>query len=476
MLTVVLPDSLHTQRAYAATFVLSGLLNVPMEIVVDARVPRARITVGGNESLEIGDGFFGQAQGNWRSPLSLPGSPVTLWNDTVTQYPKPFPDLFPTGLSDSRCELGYDVLGLCFFMLSRYEEVVRPERDEHGRFPDDLNAAWRTGTAHRPLVDEAAEVLRRRMKLLWPALPTPSTPATIATSHDVDVPFQYVNCGLLDLGRDLGVALLRHRSARRVPSTLFSWWRVKMNGEALDPANTFDDIMDLNERVGLRAKFYFQASEDPLGRSAHRNLYALDSPPIASLLSRIAVRGHEIGLHPSYAAHDDDRVLQAEVDALRRACSRIGIEIDSLGARMHFLRWDASCSPRRLEVAGVASDSTLGFASEPGFRCGTAHAFPLYDFTRESVSPVVEQPLLVMDASLDRRQYLGLNLGSKTGWSEAIKRLDAIANAVRDTGGCFTVLWHNNVLADPPQWALFNSVVDDWMGREEVSKSNGVTC
>src|SRR5205823_4239631 len=79
--------------------------------------------------------------------------------------------------------------GGAFFLLTRYEEEVLTERDEHGRFPAALSLAARERFLDRPLVNEYAELLWRELRLLWPRLDRRRREFRLLPSHDVDVPF-----------------------------------------------------------------------------------------------------------------------------------------------------------------------------------------------------------------------------------------------------------------------------------------------
>ena len=57
--------------------------------------------------------------------------------------------------------------------------------------------------------------------------------------------------------------------------------------------------------------------------------------------------------------------------------------------------------------AGFDYDTTLNHAEHAGFRCGTCHPFPLWDFAKRRMLKVKECPLVLMDASLLAKQYMG---------------------------------------------------------------------
>src|SRR5690606_866177 len=120
------------------------------------------------------------------------------------------------------------------------------------------------------------------------------------------------------------------------------------------------------------------------------------------------------GLHPGSDAGRDVSYISAEKNALEKACGH-----PVTRSRQHYLRFTVPDTWRRLAGAGIAIDSTVGYAAEPGFRCGTSHAFPVFDIHRRETLPLLEQPLLVMDVSL--RWYKQLSVPEALDLCQTIK-------------------------------------------------------
>lgn len=53
-------------------------------------------------------------------------------------------------------------------MLTRQEEVVRTDLDEHGRFQVISSHAYKQGYLERPIIDEWLEILGRLILRAWP--------------------------------------------------------------------------------------------------------------------------------------------------------------------------------------------------------------------------------------------------------------------------------------------------------------------
>ena len=84
-----------------------------------------------------------------------------------------------------------------------------------------------------------------------------------------------------------------------------AWGRVRSYAAARagrldnDPYDTFDLLMGMSERHGMKSTFYFLAGNT----GAVDGRYQLSDPPIRRLMRRkFRDRGHEIGLHSSYGS------------------------------------------------------------------------------------------------------------------------------------------------------------------------------
>src|SRR3954447_13570280 len=82
-------------------------------------------------------------------------------------------------------ELGGDLFGTAFLLLTRYEETAIAERDEHDRFPVTATRS----DLDRPQADDAAETLWRQLREAAPRLERREPAFRVVPSHDVDYPF-----------------------------------------------------------------------------------------------------------------------------------------------------------------------------------------------------------------------------------------------------------------------------------------------
>lgn len=370
-------------------------------------------------------------------PLPAPGGSRLRW---------PLIETTPGGY-----RIHYDLLGLAYWMLTRQEEVGRSDLDVHQRFPGTASHAFRHGYLERPVVDEWLHVLGQVIQRLWPHLPLRQHRFAIRVSHDVDRPSRYGFCSTRAILRVMAGDLLKRRYLR---SAWLAPW-VRLNSRLmLHPAdldNTFDWLMDTSERHGLTSAFYFICGRTDARRDAD---YEPEHPAIRELLRRIHARGHEIGLHPSYATYQRPQAIAAEAARLRRVCAEEGIVQDAWGGRMHYLRWENPTTLRAWEQAGMSYDSTLGYADRPGFRCGTCFEYPAFDPVAGRPLKLRIRPLIAMEETILEPLYMGLGRGE-----EALRKFAELRERCQAVSGCFTLLWHNSMFDTQAERTLYQQIL-----------------
>ena len=393
-IVVQAPDTYATERRYVLDVVLSEWLGLDYAVAF-GKVRYVAIRLAADPStteLSMPDVLFATPLDGWLTESAMPDRPLarlqmagrapgqTDFSDSATspaQAPT-LPVIFGTpaadGLAWRRTAMGaslsIDVFGSVFFLLSRYEEVVLKDRDIHERFPSSASLAVAEGFLDRPIVDEYVDLLWTAMQSLWPALTRRPSTFRFRPTHDVDLTW----AGLAH--RALIGDLLRRHDPVLAGNRLRAFVDVWQGRVDNDPFNTFDFLMETSERWALRSTFYFRVRGT---RGDARCRYRLLDQPVADLLRRIHVRGHDIGLHASYESYRSADRIAEELLELQTACRRIGFEQAQWGVRQHFLRLDVPLTWRCHEAAGLDHDSTLGYADRVGFRAGTSREYPLFD-------------------------------------------------------------------------------------------------
>tara|TARA_B100002052_G_scaffold283509_1_gene294509 strand:- start:175 stop:861 length:687 start_codon:yes stop_codon:yes gene_type:complete len=217
-----------------------------------------------------------------------------------------------------------------------------------------------------------------------------------------------------------------------------------------DPNDTFDWMMDANERCGNKVTFYFTAG----GVHELDPIYSIREPRLKKLIARILERGHEVGLHGSYLSFDRPEILKQEANDFLEFLESQNLLTNNLGGRQHYLRWDVRTTPQAHASAGLEHDSSLCFAQHPGFRCGTSREYTMYDLVGRKPLPLKQRPLLVMECSVISEEYLGLGPSS-----QAFSVMDEIKRTALYWGGDHTLLWHNSFLETPEARELYCQLI-----------------
>lgn len=454
MLLVTIPLSYEPERRYITEIILGEFLGLDFrcEINPDLMGEIVISSEGGGSHISVVDSLFSISSDLWLTSSSSPDlSYIALreadCNGILSDIPieslpvftwRPYCPLPLYTIKGNSARLNLDVFGVAFYMLTRYEEYVAVKGDVHGRFLAKDSFAARHGLLERPIVNEYLEVLWSVIVTVFPGVARLSREFRQLISHDVDNPFDLLFKPGNRLAKSLAGDLVKRRAPGLAVKRALSWNRVRRGDWKADPYNTFEWIWRQSEKRGLKSAFYFMAGRTDPTRDGE---YELEHPAIRGLIRGSAERGHEIGLHPSYSSCSAPEVIKDEFLRLRRVCEEEGVAQKHWGGRHHYLRWSARETARHWESAGLAYDSTLGFADQIGFRCGTCYEYPLFDLAGRSVLNLRERPLLVMEVTLLSSEYMGID-----NVDAAVAKVAGIKRACRQFSGDFTLLWHNDRL------------------------------
>ncbi|GGA33436.1 polysaccharide deacetylase family protein [Paenibacillus physcomitrellae] len=357
---------------------------------------------------------------------------------------------------------GIDLFGGSFFMLTRYEELADPSgRDEHDRSAAAGSVAARAGFLNRPIVNEYAELLWAALHCLWPGLQRRPRRLRLRISHDVDVPYLMLRRSRSSVLKESLADLIRRRSLepalRKARAVLHRAGNYKA-----DPFNRFDWLMSLSETAGVQSSFYFITEDTAPGMDGN---YTMEDPEIRSLLREIHLRGHRIGLHPGYETYLYPERIARQFGLLREAAEAAGIRQDVWGGRQHYLRWRAPDTWQHWEAAGLDYDSTLSYADQAGFRCGTCYEYPVFNLRTRQMLHLRERPLIVMEQSILQPEYMGLR------GQAAVQAMRHYFEQCAAYEGDFTLLWHNSHLVRHADRRLYWDCMQ-WFGQDAGSTKN----
>jgi peptidoglycan/xylan/chitin deacetylase (PgdA/CDA1 family) len=228
------------------------------------------------------------------------------------------------------------------------------------------------------------------------------------------------------------------------------YWRAWRGIPGADACDDFDLLMDQAERWSLKMTFNFITEH---GAGGQDGIYSVDRVGIRRLLRRICERGHEIGYHGSYESFQDPVRIRREFNRLIRIADRASLTQPHWSGRQHYLRWEAPTTWQAYDDAGLAYDSSVGYADHVGFRCGTCYEFPVFNLVTHKELSLKERPLIVMECSMSNPQYMNLSEEA------SMERLVRLSETCKKFGGDFSFLWHNGQTGDPGMKTFFREAL-----------------
>jgi hypothetical protein len=207
-----------------------------------------------------------------------------------------------------------------------------------------------------------------------------------------------------------------------------------------NPYWQFEDVMALEDDLGVRSAFYFLDEQSLAERPPREWLspeawklyaarYDVTEPRVAEVVGRLDRGGWEVGLHGSYDSYRDRELLAREKRTVERV---LGHEVT--GGRQHYLNLEIPGTWRRQAAVGLRYDASPGSSTTYGFHRGYRPFRPFGD-------GFVVFPLTVMEVALpDPDPASGPSGG---GVSEAaMAACDELLAEARDHGAVMTALWH----------------------------------
>jgi len=267
----------------------------------------------------------------------------------------------------------------------------------------------------------------------------------LVLTHDVDVPFlrphyfDTVFAGILSRGIKSLFRNSRLAKRKRKALALSLGHAV---GLTRDPLEGLSSCLAIEEKLGVKSTFFLVSRQDTVGkpcnqyegesrwRSMRKIKYGRGG--LKKLVDALRGTGNEIGLHGI-----DTWCLASDAKEEKKNLESYGVKIR--GNRMHWLYWGDN-TPQVLADAGFLYDSSLGYNTTIGFRCGTAKPF------RFPTAPTLwELPMIVMDNALLKEKDLSPE--------EVTEQVIPIAEQISKYGGILTLNWHLRSFGYKKGWA-----------------------
>lgn len=317
-----------------------------------------------------------------------------------------------------------DLIYNTFFFISRAEELINLQRDEHGRFAAKYSILGKNNRLMIPSVDEYARML---MKLLDLPLPTPSF-SHIYLTHDVDSIDQYRHL------RGILGGLVRGKWKETLAS---------IQDIHNDPAFTFSWLISQDRQVADAQAIYF--IKDTHGKGYDYPQYKLDGEDFEIVKQTIENSGALIGLHSSYYG-----IVPNSTSKNQNPTFHIQHSLH----RSHYLRCSID-NMQQLADMGVTDDFTMMFPDYVGFRLQTTRAVRWINPKTWQLTNLTLHPMTVMDCTLSNTNYMNLTE------DEAYFECQRLFEKVHQNAGEIVLLWHNtNPSANPWHQTLYEQIIN----------------
>jgi len=414
---LILVPKITNRLHYTLDFVFGTVLGVDFELTTNTAAFRD---------------FEGRKMSYGTNPLwdeqFLKSVNLLFERDIYEQDLKPFDfkdvkGIFP--VYNQRSIMPFDVFAAIFYLITRYEEYLPQVRDQFGRFTPESSCLFSMGMLAKPLVDIWIMELVQCLHLEEVVQPRSYT---FQPTYDVDAAWAYLHKGFFRTAGAYGRDVLKGR-----------WNEVCQRNRVIfrherDPFDSFDFQFQLQEEYHLKPIYFIHCGD----YDTNDKSISIRKDAFRALIKRIGDYA-DVGIHPSFSSYLDPVRLQTEVERLSSVLNR-----EVTKSRQHFLRMTLPRSYQRLIELDIHDDYTMGYASQVGFRAGTATPFRFYDLESDATTMLTIHPFAVMDGTL--KDYL--NLSNTDAYNTIVKVVDEI----RKVHGTFVYLTHNETLGGANRW------------------------
>lgn len=455
MISIFIPNNNIAERKYILDLFFDEFLNLDYEIIIKQDIDSWEINLQNGKKIVFKDHFFNNFK-NDLEYLSLENIPKKVnftKNKFTPQEDMPIiygVDKFDILADKIICDI--DIFASSFFMLSRWEEYVNKNRDNHDRFMAKDTLGYKFNFIDRPIVNEYIQFLKNIILNLDDSLNFKIFNFKTLVTCDVDEPFDPSVRSLYWLCRTCIADILKRKSISKFLNTIKLYVSNKFGNFIHDKNYTFQWYIDTCKRANLNPIFYFI----PDSSEKNNGFYSLDDKKIQQLMVMLAKNNCEIGVHGSYNTYKDGKKLLIQKKKLEEVLKTLNINQNVIGNRQHYLRWDSVITPKLLDDAGFTYDTTGGYADAPGFRYGICYEFSMFDFLNRKKLNLKEMPLIVMECSVfDDESYMMLDEQS------SIKLINNLKNKCCIYDGNFVLLFHNSNLKSIKNKNIFKKIINE---------------
>lgn len=246
------------------------------------------------------------------------------------------------------------------------------------------------------------------------SVPPDDSAFALCLTHDVDRPYK----GFRSL----------YYAARERPG-----YHLRTALSRTNPYWQFEEIMALEDELGVRSAFYFLNEQhlfadrpvrewlSPANWVQHLGRYDITAPEIVDVVRDLDGGGWEVGLHGSYHSATDRERLREEKTVLEDVLGR-----SVTGGRQHYLNLAVPETWEYHRAIGLEYDASLGSSTKCGFHAGYQPLRPFDD-------DFLVFPLTIMEQALP---------DPAVDFEAARETCERLLTEAAENGAVMTVLWH----------------------------------
>ena len=340
--------------------------------------------------------------------------------------------------SSKDSSLPFDPFAAAFYIVTRHEEYTEQNRDKLNRYPVQNSILSKYKVLKKPIVNIWAQLLAEKLKEIHPDLEFPEKSFQFISSIDVDNAYAYQHKGFWRTSAAWAKAVVKGGMEEHIKR------KKVLSGKIPDPYDTYaylDSVFKGNED---KVKFFFLLGD--YGRF-DKNI-AHTNKEYRELIKKTSEK-YDVGIHPSFATSKKGGKKRVRMEK-QRLEEILGNQVNK--SRQHFLMLKFPKTYMRLIKAGISEDYTLGYAAQSGFRGGICTPYYFYDLKHETTTNLKIIPFQIMDGTL--RHYMQLNP------DQAFEEIKQVMQEVKNVGGTFVSVWHNETVNNIGQWEGYREVFE----------------
>jgi hypothetical protein len=318
------------------------------------------------------------------------------------------PVLFPAEKINT---ISFDIFASIFYLISRYEEYLPHEQDEHGRFLSTNSILFKSVFNFKPIVEIWLQYLQQEILKHNEYIIFKQHHFTKTYTFDIDHAFEF-------LGRNW---------FKNPPNIFKKEVRKVISKSTPDAFDSFQFINNFCSSTKQDCIFFFLLNND--------NKLNSNVSPNSKELHKIIqqFKKHIIGIHPSYY-HSTTQILNEKQTLEKMTKETVRF------SRQHFLRIHFPSYFQELLTSQIKKDFSLAYPNVSGCRAGTTQPFHFFDLSKNVPTKLILQPFVFMDATYQYYQ--------KIDQDSIAQQVEKQLEEIKKINGNFVSLFHNDLLQD----------------------------